>query len=255
MKFVDTHCHLYAEEFAKDSMEELEKALDANVDTIVLPAIDSETHAQLFELAAKSRAFLPLIGLHPTSVNGSFRHELDIVERYIGSHMVYGIGEVGIDLYWSKEFKQQQQEAFAAQIELSLKHNLPLVIHSREAFKEIFNVLRAFKGQPVRGIFHAFTGTLDDYNEICTLGDFMVGIGGIVTFKNSGLAEVVASIPMERIVLETDAPYLAPTPLRGTRNTPSNIPLIAAKIAQVKNITLEMVAEQTTNNAAKVFKI
>lgn len=255
MKFVDTHCHLYAEEFAKDSMEELEKALDANVDTIVLPAIDSETHAQLFELAAKSRAFLPLIGLHPTSVNGSFRHELDIVERYIGSHMVYGIGEVGIDLYWSKEFKQQQQEAFAAQIELSLKHNLPLVIHSREAFKEIFNVLRAFKGQPVRGIFHAFTGTLDDYNEICTLGDFMVGIGGIVTFKNSGLAEVVASIPMERIVLETDAPYLAPTPLRGTRNTPSNIPLIAAKIAQVKNITLEAVAEQTTNNAAKVFKI
>jgi len=255
MKFVDTHCHLYAEEFAKDSMEELEKALDANVDTIVLPAIDSETHAQLFELAAKSRAFLPLIGLHPTSVNGSFRHELDIVERYIGSHMVYGIGEVGIDLYWSKEFKQQQQEAFAAQIELSLKHNLPLVIHSREAFKEIFNVLRAFKGQPVRGIFHAFTGTLDDYNEICTLGDFMVGIGGIVTFKNSGLAEVVASIPMERIVLETDAPYLAPTPLRGTRNTPSNIPLIAAKIAQVKNITLETVAEQTTNNAAKVFKI
>lgn len=255
MKFVDTHCHLYAEEFAKDSMEELEKALDANVDTIVLPAIDSETHAQLFELAAKSRAFLPLIGLHPTSVNGSFRHELDIVERYIGSHMVYGIGEVGIDLYWSKEFKQQQEEAFAAQIELSLKHNLPLVIHSREAFKEIFNVLRAFKGQPVRGIFHAFTGTLDDYNEICTLGDFMVGIGGIVTFKNSGLAEVVASIPMERIVLETDAPYLAPTPLRGTRNTPSNIPLIAAKIAQVKNITLEMVAEQTTNNAAKVFKI
>lgn len=255
MKFVDTHCHLYAEEFAKDSMEELEKALDANVDTIVLPAIDSETHAQLFELAAKSRAFLPLIGLHPTSVNGSFRHELDIVERYIGSHMVYGIGEVGIDLYWSKEFKQQQEEAFAAQIELSLKHNLPLVIHSREAFKEIFNVLRAFKGQPVRGIFHAFTGTLDDYNEICTLGDFMVGIGGIVTFKNSGLAEVVASIPMERIVLETDAPYLAPTPLRGTRNTPSNIPLIAAKIAQVKNITLETVAEQTTNNAAKVFKI
>lgn len=255
MEFIDTHCHIYAEEFKDDYQQVLEAARQVGVRKAILPAIDSESHQQLFDLVDAEQGCYPLIGLHPTSVTASYREELDMVEHYLATRKVYGIGEVGIDLYWSKEYKQQQEEAFDYQVQLALKHNLPLVIHSREAFEEIFDVLRAYKGSPLFGIFHAFTGDMDTYNTIQTLGDFAVGIGGIVTFKNSGLAPVAAQIPLDRIVLETDSPYLAPTPHRGKRNIPSYIPVIAKKLAEVKGITISEVAEATTANAQRIFKI
>ena len=255
MEFVDTHCHLYAEEFRSDYLQELNKARDLSVNSIILPAIDGETHEHLFQLAEQHASFYPLIGLHPTSVNENFKEELLLVEKYLSSKKVYGIGEVGIDLYWSKEFKKEQVYAFDYQIQLSLQHRLPLVVHSRDAFPEIFDVLKAYKNSSIFGVFHAFTGDLDAYKKMAELGDFAVGIGGIVTFKNSGLADVVEQIPLDRIVLETDSPYLAPTPHRGKRNAPSYIPLIAAKIAAVKNVTIEQVADVTTTTAKRIFKI
>lgn len=255
MNFIDTHCHLYAEEFKDDYLLELKKANDANVEALILPAIDSASHQALFALADEAPCCYPLIGLHPTSVGESYKEELELVEQYLASRKVYGIGEVGIDLYWSKEFRHQQQEVFDYQIQLALKHNLPLVIHSREAFTEIFDILKAYKGQPLFGIFHAFTGDAETYRTISALGDFVVGIGGIVTFKNSGLADVVKEIPLERIVLETDSPYLAPTPHRGKRNVPAFIPLIAAKVAQIKNVTVSDVAGATTTTAKSIFNI
>lgn len=255
MEFIDTHCHLYAEEFKSDYDVELEKALHANVHSIILPAIDSESHQQLFELAEKYACCYPLIGLHPTSVKADYREELAEVEKHLATHRVYGIGEVGVDLYWSKDFCKEQLEVFDSQIQLALKHDLPLVIHSREAFAEIFDVLEAYRSCPIFGVFHAFSGDFSTYKKIESLGNFKVGIGGVVTFKNSGLADVVAGIPLERILLETDAPYLAPTPHRGKRNAPSYIPLIAEKIGQIKNITTEQVAEATSANAKAIFNI
>lgn len=255
MEFVDTHCHLYAEEFKLDFGLELKRAQDAQVRSIILPAIDGESHKQLFELAEQNPNCYPLIGLHPTSVNTNFKQELCLVEEYLATKKVYGIGEVGIDLYWSKEFQQSQMEAFDYQIQLALKHQLPLVIHSRDAFEEIFEVLSSYRGQSIFGVFHAFTGNIETYRKIEALGDFMVGIGGIVTFKNSGLADVVAQIPIDRIVLETDSPYLAPTPHRGKRNVPAYIPLIAAKVASLKNVTAEQIATITTANAKRIFNI
>lgn len=255
MNFIDTHCHLYAEEFKDDYVAELQRANGAHVGAVILPAIDSKSHQQLFALADEQPSCYPLIGLHPTSVDESYREELALVEGYLASRRVYGIGEVGIDLYWSTDFRKQQLEVFDTQIQLAIQHNLPLVIHSREAFAEIFDVLKAYKGQPLYGVFHAFTGDVATYKTIDALGDFVVGIGGIVTFKNSGLAHVVREIPIERIVLETDSPYLAPAPHRGKRNVPSYIPLIAAKIAEIKAISLENVAQTTTATAQTTFKL
>lgn len=255
MNFIDTHCHLYAEEFETDYSAVLIEAKAANVEAVILPAIDSKSHQKLFALAEENPRCYPLVGLHPTSVNDTYRDELQAVERYLSSKKVYGVGEVGVDLYWSTDYKNQQIEAFDHQIQLALQHKLPLVIHSRDAFTEIVDVLKAYKGQPLFGVFHAFTGDINTYRNIQTLGDFVVGIGGIVTFKNSGLAEVVKEIPLERIVLETDSPYLAPTPHRGKRNVPSYIPLIAAKVAQVKGVTENEIAAATTANARKIFKI
>lgn len=255
MEFVDTHCHLYAEEFCLDYSNELDKARHENVNSIILPAIDGETHESLFKLAEQYSACYPLIGLHPTSVKENFKAELLLVEKYLTSKKVYGIGEVGIDLYWSKEYEKEQVYAFDYQIQLSLQHGLPLVIHSRDAFPEILDVLKSYKNSSIFGVFHAFTGDYDTYKKIAELGDFVVGVGGIVTFKNSGLANVVEQIPLDRIVLETDSPYLAPAPHRGKRNIPSYIPLIAAKVAAVKNVAIEQVAEATTANAKRIFKI
>lgn len=255
MNFADTHCHLYAEEYKDDYLVELQRALDAGVTTIVMPAIDSESHDALFALAEKNPCFYPLVGLHPTSVTADNTTELLFVEKLLASKKVYGIGEIGMDLYWSKEFEKQQREVFASQIELSVAHGLPIVIHSRDAFAEIFDILKSFKGKPVRGILHAFTGDYNDYKTIDSLGDFVMGIGGIVTFKNSGLSDVVSKIPLSRIVLETDSPYLAPTPFRGRRNSPANIPVIAKKVAEIKDVPIEQVAEETTATAKLTFNI
>lgn len=255
MNFIDTHCHIYSEEFSADAGEEIEKASNVGVSKLVLPAIDSQSHTQMLELAKQHPCCYPLMGLHPTSVNSTYRSELLLVERLLSQEKVYGIGEVGIDLYWSHEYKSEQLEAFDSQIQLSLKHGLPIVVHSRDAFREIEDVLKAYKGKPLFGVFHAFTGDYDTFKAIQALGDFAVGIGGIVTFKNSGLAEVVEQIPLDRIVLETDSPYLAPTPHRGKRNIPSYIPLVAARVAQAKGVSVEDVASQTTAIATNIFKI
>lgn len=255
MNFVDTHCHLYSEEFENDITSELAKAKQANVDTIILPAIDSASHDRLFALASANPSCYPLIGLHPTSVNSNYRMELDLVERYLSQKKVYGIGEIGVDLYWSKEYRKEQRDVFASQVELATTHNKPIIIHSREGFQEILDVLSSFKGKALNGIFHAFTGDIAMYRKISSLGDFKIGIGGIVTFKNSGLAEVVADIPLEDIVLETDSPYLSPAPYRGKRNSPAYIPIIAKKIAEIKNLCLEDVALPTSKNAKTIFNI
>jgi TatD DNase family protein len=193
------------------------------------------------------------MGLHPTSVGEDWEKELQFVFDQVENGGYVAIGEIGMDGYWSKEFIGQQKEVFAQQLKLAYRKGLPVIIHAREATDEIFEVLDSLKGEVPKGVFHAFSGSYETYGRICSYGDFMVGIGGVVTYKNAGVAKSVEKIPLDRIILETDSPYLTPVPMRGKRNDSSYLVYIAEKIAQVKGITLEEVAEATTANAFKMF--
>jgi len=255
MQFIDTHTHLYAEEFAEDIATVISKAIEKKVSQMLLPDIDSMSRPAMLKLHERFPENCPLmIGLHPTSVKQDYKSELEKIDEIINNHDFCGIGETGIDLYWDKTFFAEQVDSFTYQIELSLKHNLPIVIHSRKSINEIFSVLKPYKNSGLKGVFHCFPGSTEDARKVIEMG-FYLGIGGVVTYKNSGMAEVVKQTDLKHILLETDSPYLTPAPFRGKRNDSSHIPVIAEFIASLKGITTEEVAETTTFNAKQLFNI
>jgi len=255
MELIDTHAHLYEEQFSDDIDMAIKRAQEAWVVKILMPNVDRASIAGLDYLAEKFPSVcLPMMGLHPCYVKEKFREELEIVEQKLRSGKYFAVGETGLDYYWDLTFKEQQKESFTQQILWAKELQLPIVIHSRSSFDDIVEILKPLKDDSLRGVFHCFTGTFGDAQKVIELG-FYMGIGGVVTFKNSGLDKVVEKIDLKHIVLETDSPYLAPVPHRGQRNEASYVKLVAEKIAQVKNITLEEVAAITSQNARQLFKV
>jgi TatD DNase family protein len=251
---IDTHTHLYAEEFSADRHALIKKAISNGVSEFYLPNIDSQSIDAMLQLEKEFPGHcFPMMGLHPCHVNATVEKELEIVSDWLKKRKFIGIGEIGIDLYWDKTFLQQQEMAFKKQLEWALEYNYPVSIHCREAFDEIYAVLVQFKKLP-KAVFHCFSGTAEQAAKILELGNFKLGIGGVVTFKNAGLDKVLEQISLNDIVLETDAPYLAPVPFRGKRNEPSYILEIARKVAQVKNQPIDEVSRVTSLNAEFIFK-
>lgn len=260
---IDTHSHIYDEAFNDDRNEVVARAKEAGVERIILPAIDGESNEALFELCRREGDFaVPLMGLHPTSVNENprWREGLAEVEHLLenppqGIEHFYGVGEIGLDLYWSRDWQKEQTEAFVMQLELALKHDLPVVVHTRDAWAEMVDIIESFRGRGLRGVFHAFSADVATYERLRECGDFVFGIGGVVTFKKSAIAEVVKQMRLEDLVVETDAPYLTPVPHRGTRNESAYVRFVAEKIAELKGVDYEVVAEQTTANAKRIFHL
>lgn len=253
-ELIDTHTHLYDESFNKDLTQVIERAKKASVSKVILPGIDSTYHNNMIDTANKLKGFAyKCTGLHPTSVKENWREELDFVIKKSLANDYIAIGEIGIDAYWSKEFIKEQVTVFEEQLKLASSKDLPVIIHAREATSIILESLKRSKNLNLRGVFHAFSGSYETYKEIMKLGDFMVGIGGVVTFKNSNLPEVVKKIELNKILLETDAPWLTPAPNRGKRNEPAYLDYIALKIAQTKQVSKEEIASITTENAKKLF--
>jgi TatD DNase family protein len=256
MIFIDTHSHLYDDQFSEDMDLILERINNHHIDKIFLPNIDSHTVNSMHLLEKRNPSlFFPMIGVHPTSIKDDYKEELDIAYNWLNQRKYYGIGEIGIDLYWDKTYLKQQIDAFETQIEWAIERNMPVIIHARDSFECIFNSLKKFPKEKLFGIFHSFTGNTETAGHIFSLGDFYLGINGIVTFKNSGLDNIVKQIPLEKIVLETDSPYLAPIPYRGKRNESAYLTFIAQKIADIKEVELGEVAEKTTKNALTVFSL
>lgn len=254
MILTDTHTHLYSKEFDADRTALIEKAIGAGVSRFFMPNVDSESIAGMYEVEKQfpDHCFA-MMGLHPCSVNEDYPKELQVVEHWLSKRKFTAIGEIGIDLYWDKTFFVQQQDAFRRQIQLAKKYNLPYVIHSRNSFNEVMEIVNEFKNENIKAIFHCFSGNVEQAEQVIAAGNFKLGIGGVVTFKNSGLDKVVKAIDLKHLVLETDAPYLAPVPHRGKRNEPDYLLLIAKKIAEIKNISVEEVAAVTTENSREVF--
>lgn len=254
MIFTDTHAHLYLPEFNGDRNEAVERAIGLGVKYMLLPNITSQTVAPMLALAEKfEKNIFPMIGLHPTDVKDDFETELDRVKSYITQHAFYAIGETGIDLYWDKTHLQEQKIALTEQINWAKELGLPIVLHVRESFDEIFEVIGSQIDDRLTGVFHCFSGNAAQAHQIVEWG-FKLGIGGVITYKNSGLDKAIADIPLQNIVLETDAPFLTPVPFRGKRNESAYIVNIASKLAEIKNTSIEKIAEITTRNALDLFK-
>ena len=253
--YIDSHNHIYSEKFDEDRDEVIQRALNAGVKEFYLPAIDSSYTQRMLDLEEKYPEIMNLMmGLHPTSVNSeSYEEELKKVRNWIDTRDFVAIGEIGIDLYWDKTFLKQQQIAFATQIDWAIEKKWPIVIHTRDSFSETFEVVEGKRSPELFGIFHCFTGTLKDAHRAVNLG-FKLGIGGVVTFKNGKIDQFLHEIDLKHIVLETDAPYLAPVPHRGKRNEPSYIPLVVEKLCDIYNATPQEIAEITSANAREVFK-
>jgi len=255
MFLIDTHTHLYLNEFDADRDATVQRAFDKGIKYLLLPNIDSTSINEMLSLCQKypDNCF-SMIGLHPTSVKSDFKQLLLPMESYFKTEHFYAIGETGIDLYWDKTFMNEQAEAFNIQMKWAVKYNLPIVIHSRNSLNEIINLIKDFKNPSLKGIFHCFPGSLQQALEVVEMG-FFIGVGGVVTYKNAGLAKVVEVIELKNIVLETDSPFLPPVPYRGQRNESAYIYDIAQYIAKIKNISIEEVAEITTQNAIALFNL
>ncbi len=255
MIITDTHTHLYSDSFDADRQEAIQKAIDAGVKRFFIPAIDSETTQAMYQLEKQfpENVFL-MMGLHPTNVKENFEEELKHIEQQFAERNFYAVGEIGIDLYWDKSTLGIQQEAFKRQIRLAKSKNLPIVIHCRDAFDEVFEVLESEKGDDLFGIFHCFSGTKEQAEKALSY-NMKLGIGGIVTFKNGGLDKFISDFLIEDIVLETDSPYLAPAPFRGKRNDPVYILKVAEKLAELYEMPVEKIAEITTSSSKEVFGI
>lgn len=250
---VDTHCHLYVDAFKNDINEVIKRAEDEGVQKFYLPAIDSSEIENMLLLEEKFPGkCLAMMGLHPCSVKENYLEELAIVKDWLTKRKFAAVGEIGLDFYWDKTFVAQQYEAFRVQIDLSLQYNLPIVIHTRDAMQEAIDVVKEFVPAGVKGIFHCFGGTIENAYEIIDAG-FYLGIGGVLTYKKSGLAEVLDKIDLKHMVLETDSPYLTPVPFRGKRNESSYLKYIVEKLAEIKKVSVEEVAKITTANAEKIF--
>ena len=252
---IDTHAHLYANQFKNDTDAMMQRAFDAGIETVFLPAIDSETHEQMLAFEKKfSKNSHAMMGVHPCSISSDYEKELKIVEDYLAQRRFCAIGEIGIDLFWDKTFLEQQRTAFIQQMHYAEDLKIPIVIHSRESMDVVLDILSENKWYTQGGILHCFTGNFEQAQRTIDLG-FYLGIGGVLTYKNSGLDAVVEKIALNYLVLETDAPYLAPVPFRGKRNETSYVRFVAQKIAEIKNLSVDEVARVTTQNALSIFKI
>ena len=255
MKIIDTHTHLYLKQFKDDIDKVIQRSIDKGINKFIFPAIDSTHFDDMHDLKNKYPGSIYLMsGLHPTNVKENYKEELEFVVNSLKSHSYVAIGEIGIDLYWDKTYLKQQQDAFEFQIRLAIKHDLPIVIHCREAFDEIFEILDKENCSKLRGVFHCFTGTLEQANRAIRLG-FKLGIGGVVTFKNGGIDKFLSQIDLKHIVLETDSPYLAPVPFRGKRNESSYITYVIDKLSEIYGLPIQEIASVTTKNAEKVFAL
>ena len=253
MKLIDTHCHLYLPEFQADLAETIKRSRDSGVARFYLPAIDSHTNQAMLELETRFPGeCFSMAGLHPCSVKADYQIELDIIDSMLKRRSFAGIGETGLDFYWDRKFESAQYLVFEQQIIWAQHYHLPIIIHSRESMAQCIQVIKKYQDGKLNGIFHCFSGTLESAKEIIELG-FYLGIGGVLTYKKSGLAEVIKEIDLNYIVLETDAPYLTPVPYRGKRNESSYLTYIAQKLAEIKGVTAEEVAQATTANAKKIF--
>ena len=255
MKIIDTHTHLYLKQFKDDIDMVIQRSIDKGINKFIFPAIDSTHFDEMHDLKNKYPGSIYLMsGLHPTNVKENYKEELEFVVNSLKSHSYVAIGEIGIDLYWDKTYLKQQQDAFEFQIRLAIKNDLPIVIHCREAFDEIFEILDKENCTKLRGVFHCFTGTLEQANRAIRLG-FKLGIGGVVTFKNGGIDKFLSQIDLKHIVLETDSPYLAPVPFRGKRNESSYITYVIDKLSEIYGLPIQEIASVTTKNAEKVFAL
>jgi len=255
MQFIDTHSHLYSSQFDEDRTQAINDAISSGVSTILLPNISSEYTKGMLELCDEfPENCFPMMGLHPCDVNeDNIEAELLHVEQELAKGKYIAVGEIGLDLYWDKTKLEVQKKAFIHQIELAKKHKLPIAIHVRDSFAEAIEIIEKLNDENLRGVFHCFTGSVEDAQKVINLGNFYLGIGGVLTFKNSGLDKTIAEIELQNLILETDAPYLAPTPFRGKRNESKYIVNIAEKLAEVHQIEIEDVAKITTLNAKKLF--
>lgn len=254
-EFIDTHTHMYDEAFAGEEDKAIERAVSAGVTRLVFPDIDSASREAMFTLADRHPGTVfPCLGLHPTSVGKDWETEYGKMMQYSGK-TVYAIGEIGMDCYWSKEFVREQEEAFRMQLQLACSKGLPVIIHSRNSTDLILRILDEYRYMGLRGVFHAFSGSIETFRALQKYGDWYVGIGGVLTYRNASIAETVRDIPTDRILLETDSPYLTPVPKRGSRNESSYIPYIAEKLAMLKGLTSEETAAATTANARALFGI
>jgi len=255
VKIIDTHTHLYLKQFKDDIDKVIQRSIDKGINKFIFPAIDSTHFDDMHDLKNKYPGSIYLMsGLHPVDVKENFKEELEFVVNSLKSHSYVAIGEIGIDLYWDKTYLKQQQDAFEFQIRLAIKNDLPIVIHCREAFDEIFEILDKENYDKLRGVFHCFTGTLDQANRAIQLG-FKLGIGGVVTFKNGGIDKFLNRIDLNHIVVETDSPYLAPVPFRGKRNESSYITYVIDKLSEIYGLPIKEIASVTTKNAEKVFAL
>jgi TatD DNase family protein len=256
MILTDTHTHLYSKEFENESTTLIQSAIDKGITRLFMPNVDSESIGAMLQIEKQfPNNCFPMMGLHPCSVGPKYQQDISVVEYWLNKRKFIAVGEIGIDLYWDKTFFEQQQDAFRRQIELAKKYNVPYIIHSRNSFNEVMEIVSEFKNDNIKAIFHCFSGNAEQAEQVIAAGNFKLGIGGVVTFKNSGLDKVVEAIDLKHLVLETDAPYLAPTPHRGKRNDPEYLVLIAQRIAEIKNISIEEVAAITTQNSIDVFGI
>lgn len=258
---IDTHSHIYDEAFDGDRDEVLVRAAAAGVGRILLPAIDRDSYGRMFALAAaRPDICTAMMGLHPTSVNGNpkYRDDLCLVEQYLAAPpegvVFYGVGEIGLDLYWSRDFLEEQLEALHFQIRLALTHGLPVVVHTRDVWEEMCAALGQYRGAGLRGVMHSFSGTMEHYRRIKETGEFCFGVGGPVTYKKSALAEMLPQMELEDIVIETDSPYLPPVPYRGRRNESGYAAIVNARVAEILGIGEAAVAAATTGNARRIFR-
>jgi TatD DNase family protein len=257
MNYIDTHTHIYVEEFDADRETVIQDAVGKGVTRLLLLAIDRNYHERMMSVAHNhSQNCFPMIGLHPTSVKANYSEELNFVEKTLEKERekFYGIGETGIDLFWDNTFVNEQVQAFSRQLDLAIQYHLPVAIHTRKSLDIALVILRQKNNPGLKGVFHCFSGTVEQAQQAISLG-FMLGIGGIITYKNSGLQKTVKEIPLEHLLLETDAPWLPPVPHRGERNESAYIPIIAEKIAEIKNVSLNEIAEITTKNALTLFDL
>ena len=255
MIFVDTHTHLYLEEFANDVDEVISRPVARGVEYLIIPNIDSSSTADMHRLCDKfPQNCFPMMGVHPTSVKENYKTEMADVESQLKLRKYIAIGEIGIDLYWDKTFVKEQEEAFRFQLDLACEYHLPVAIHSRNSLDLIFKILADYKNKGIRGVLHCFPGSLEQAKKAVNMG-YYLGIGGVVSYKNATMAEVAAQIPLEFILLETDAPFLTPYPHRGKRNESAYIVDIAEKIANLRQVALEDIAQTTTQNAFNLFKM
>lgn len=256
MQFVDTHTHLFSPSFDEDRTEIVQRAIKVGIETMLLPNIDVESIEPMYNLCAQfPQNCYPMMGLHPGSVDEKWEENLAIIQMNLFERKNCAVGEIGMDLYWDKTFVNEQAEAFRRQVNWAKELNLPIVIHAREAFDEIFAIVDELNDERLTGVFHCFTGTLEQAKKIQNYGGFKLGIGGVLTYKKAGLDEILKDVDLSELILETDSPYLPPTPHRGKRNESAYLLHVAEKLADVKGITLAEVAQITTKNANELFKL